>query len=119
MTAKRSIKECLLVIGVTETALESCRTLDEQFQVIKKMYRKRVRIDHPDKGGDAEIFHGVQESFELIEETYDNKTIDSFFTSDKKKKFATKDFSDCKKPSSEFYQRYLYTYIYTNKYIYV
>eukprot|EP00596_Hydrurales_sp_CCMP1899_P008472 CAMPEP_0119052016 /NCGR_PEP_ID=MMETSP1177-20130426/73449_1 /TAXON_ID=2985 /ORGANISM="Ochromonas sp, Strain CCMP1899" /LENGTH=639 /DNA_ID=CAMNT_0007031441 /DNA_START=267 /DNA_END=2187 /DNA_ORIENTATION=+ len=104
MTAKRSIKECLLVIGVTETALESCRTLDEQFEVIKQMYFIRVRIDHPDKGGDAEIFHGVHESYVLIREAYDKKSIDSFVTSDKKKKSATKDFSDCKKPSSEFYQ---------------
>jgi DnaJ-class molecular chaperone len=102
----RSVEECLLVIGVLEAALESCPTLDEQFKEIKKMYFKNVLTNHPDKGGDANVFREVQESFELIREIYDSKRIDSFVSSDKKKKFATKDFSDFEMPSYEFYQRY-------------
>jgi DnaJ-class molecular chaperone len=33
---------------------------------IKKAYMKMARKHHPDKGGDAELFKGVQEAYEVL-----------------------------------------------------
>jgi len=33
---------------------------------IKKAYMKMARKHHPDKGGDAEIFKGMQEAYEVL-----------------------------------------------------
>jgi DnaJ-class molecular chaperone len=33
---------------------------------IKKAYREMARQHHPDKGGDAEVFKGVQEAHEVL-----------------------------------------------------
>lgn len=39
---------------------------DANADEIKKAYMKMARKHHPDKGGDAELFKGVQEAYEVL-----------------------------------------------------
>ena len=108
-----SIKDCLTNIGFESSSytayFNDCQSLDEEWQVIKKQYFKKIRISHPDKGGDAAVFRKVQTSFEVLRDIFDKNTVSSFInelTHDTSSKYESvfKDFSSKPTPSWEYYE---------------
>ena len=50
--SKHTIADCLGDLGVDVNVLEQCNSLEEEFQKIKSIYRRKILEEHPDKGGD-------------------------------------------------------------------
>jgi DnaJ homolog subfamily A member 2 len=47
-------------------------------KVIRRAYRKRALVDHPDKGGDAEKFKHITEAYEILSDSDKRKKYDRF-----------------------------------------
>ena len=45
---------------------------------VRKAYRQAAKRNHPDKGGDADVFRGVQEAFEVLRGLFEAGGIGSF-----------------------------------------
>jgi NAD-dependent DNA ligase len=103
----RTVKECLNAIGVTSADFEGCGSLEDEFKSIKKIYRQKVLVCHPDKGGDTSIFRDVRTSFEELRRMYDADTVLSFATQQaaEASTYDTtyQDFGDMPTPSWEFF----------------
>jgi hypothetical protein len=52
--------------------------VNDEFKRIKKSYFGKVRIQHPDKGGDAEVFKETQSSFEILRDLFRKELVSSF-----------------------------------------
>lgn len=105
---KQTIRKCLETLGVAADLLAYCDTIQEEFTKIKKEYFRKALSSHPDKGGDADVFRGVQTSFEVLRELYDSARVDSFVTSGQKSTADSyselyEDFGEMHTPSWEFY----------------
>lgn len=44
----------------------TCADIGEEFTRIRQVYLKKVLVCRPDKGGDADVFREVQNSFEIL-----------------------------------------------------
>ena len=74
---KRTIVECLTVIGVTVEAFGGAESVEDEFAAIKKIYFRRILVTHPDKGGDPALFREVQTNWEVLRELYDKGKVHS------------------------------------------
>jgi hypothetical protein len=104
---KKTVLQCLKIIGVLPTDLTSCDSLQQEFVNIKRVYFKKILVCHPDKGGDAEVFRNVQTSFEVLRGIYEKEAISSFITesafSAQNFDDVFRDFGEMPTPSWEYY----------------
>ena len=49
---------------------------------IKKAYRAKAKIHHPDKGGDANVFKEISKSYEILGNAQKRTQYDKFGTTD-------------------------------------
>ena len=71
MPSKVTILSCLKTINVNHSDIINEQNIQDEFTVIKKIYFKGILKAHPDKGGNAEIFRTLQESWEILRSIYD------------------------------------------------
>ena len=68
----------LTVLGITIADLAQCLSLEDEWAFIKKHHFNHIKVCHPDKGGDAEIFRAVNDSFNVLRELISKKQIGRF-----------------------------------------
>ena len=75
-----TVASCLATLGVDDpkAAFSDAPNLDEQFKIVKRFYHKAVLREHPDKGGDREMFEEIQKAFETLKATYQSRAVSSF-----------------------------------------
>ena len=104
-----TVAGCLKQVGVTDAAaLDACDNLEEEFKVIKKSYFKKILREHPDKGGDEEVFKKTQAAFEVLREMFEGQSVGSFASSAGDStadvfEQATRAYAHTDRPSWEFY----------------
>ena len=70
----------LNVLGITVADLAQCLTLEDEWAFIKKHHFNHIKVCHPDKGGDAETFRKVNDSFNVLRELVSRKQVRRFAT---------------------------------------
>ena len=70
-----NVHACLISIGVTIEHVQGRESITEEFKAIKRVYFARVLVAHPDKGGDAAVFRGIQEAWETLRDAYEKARI--------------------------------------------
>jgi hypothetical protein len=68
----------LTVLGITIADLSQCFTLDDEWAFIKKHHFNHIKVCHPDKGGDADTFRSVNDSFNVLRELVSKKQVTRF-----------------------------------------
>ena len=70
----KTIASCLADVGLVDVqAFAGCSSREEEFQLIKRCWRRKTLTDHPDKGGSNEAFQILQTSFELLRDLHSEK----------------------------------------------
>ncbi|KAJ3287982.1 hypothetical protein HDU79_005174 [Rhizoclosmatium sp. JEL0117] len=75
-----NVTACLSTLGLSAASLAGIPTIEAEFFAIRKAYFKLVLIHHPDKGGNADAFRAVNESFEDLRHMFAEKLCASFFS---------------------------------------
>jgi BRCT domain type II-containing protein len=57
-------------VGISLSDLEHLDSLQEEFQVIKKAYFTKILREHPDKGGDPQLFRQTRASFQVLRDRF-------------------------------------------------
>ena len=72
-----TVASCLATLGVDDpkAAFSDAPDLDERFKIVKRFYHKAVLREHPDKGGDREMFEEIQKAFETLKATYQSRAV--------------------------------------------
>ena len=70
----------LAVLGITIADLVAFTSLEDEWTFIKKHHFNHIKVCHPDKGGDAETFRTVNDSFNVLRELVSNKQVKRFAT---------------------------------------
>ncbi len=68
----------LTVLGITVADLALCLSLEDEWAFIKKRHFNHIKVCHPDKGGDAETFRAVNDSFNVLRELVSKKQVKRF-----------------------------------------
>ena len=68
----------LTVLGITVADLAQCLTLEDEWSFIKKHHFNHIKVCHPDKGGDADTFRAVNDSFNVLRELVSKKQVKRF-----------------------------------------
>jgi hypothetical protein len=68
----------LTVLGITIADISQCLTLEDEWAFIKKHHFNHIKICHPDKGGDADTFRSVNDSFNVLRELVSKKQVTRF-----------------------------------------
>ncbi|KAL7458039.1 hypothetical protein ACHAWC_009540 [Mediolabrus comicus] len=93
----KTATSCLKDLDITDaTVFDDCDNTDEEFKVIKKIWRRKVLSEHPDKGGDPALFRTTNASFEVLRDLFqqssvENGTYTSYLTGQAKAKAAETD----------------------------
>ena len=66
------------VLGITIADLAQCLTLEDEWAFIKKHHFNHIKVCHPDKGGDADTFRRVNDSFNVLRELVSKKQVSRF-----------------------------------------
>ena len=70
----KTIASCLADVGLVDVqSFAGCSSREEEFQLIKRCWRRKTLTDHPDKGGSNEAFQILQTSFELLRDLHSEK----------------------------------------------
>mmetsp|Transcript_19355 Transcript_19355/g.28647 ORF Transcript_19355/g.28647 Transcript_19355/m.28647 type:complete len:432 (-) Transcript_19355:3379-4674(-) len=68
----KSIGQCLRDCGISSAEdFDSCENTNDEFRVVKRAYFAKSLVEHPDKGGDAELFRKTRTAFEVIRDLKD------------------------------------------------
>ena len=71
----------LRALGIVSLdSFDGLKDLAAEWRVVKKAYFGKVRLTHPDKGGDAAAFRNVQTAFEVLHALFKAGDIASFTT---------------------------------------
>ncbi len=70
----------LTVLGITVADLAQCLTFEDEWSFIKKHHFNHIKVCHPDKGGDADTFRTVNDSFNVLRELVSKKQVKRFAT---------------------------------------
>ena len=94
-----TIAECLASFDVTAESFTAAHSIDQEWRIVKcvlrpcvredarpvthpwpvrKSYFIKIRLVHPDKGGDIDVFRDVQESFETLRNLFSKGKVSSF-----------------------------------------
>lgn len=68
----------LTVLGITIADIAQCLSLEDEWAFIKKHHFNHIKVCHPDKGGDAETFRAVNDSFNVLRELVSKKQVKRF-----------------------------------------
>lgn len=78
---KKQVSESLGALGFNGSEFGAFDNLDDQFKLLRRQYLKKCLETHPDKGGDAEVFRNVNESFEFLKNLVEKKLISTICVS--------------------------------------
>lgn len=92
--AGNTVRALLATVGVDDSAatLGACANLDDEFKLVKSSWHRLVLKNHPDKGGDRQVFEDIQAAFEVLRDMKVNGEVDSFAAAAKGKKSTAKAF---------------------------
>mmetsp|Transcript_11388 Transcript_11388/g.27147 ORF Transcript_11388/g.27147 Transcript_11388/m.27147 type:complete len:998 (+) Transcript_11388:336-3329(+) len=79
-----NVAQCLLALGITpdirDGLFADCDSMEDEFKVIKTLYRAKILEDHPDKGGDPAVFRKTRAAFYVIRDLKNNGSVASFLS---------------------------------------
>mmetsp|Transcript_11387 Transcript_11387/g.27144 ORF Transcript_11387/g.27144 Transcript_11387/m.27144 type:complete len:994 (+) Transcript_11387:336-3317(+) len=79
-----NVAQCLLALGITpdirDGLFADCDSMEDEFKVIKTLYRAKILEDHPDKGGDPAVFRKTRAAFYVIRDLKNNGGVTSFLS---------------------------------------
>ena len=80
-----SVANHLQALHLYNGAFTNCRSLSDEFSVIKRAYFKNALLTHPDKGGDSHEFRNIDGSFKILRDMFQKKLVTTFGTNQKPK----------------------------------